>query len=167
MRKGQPAAAGAYFLFASRGGSVVGGGRSHPGPSERQVGMEMSTVSVPWDVAELGRWVIRHSDAWHSGSREDCDHCQEMIRWFGPMPPAHLIRRYASGAYPSRDRAKHIIPSDVRWAVWERDNFTCQHCGSRRDLTIDHVIAESKGGANEKSNYQTLCRRCNSAKGTK
>lgn len=61
--------------------------------------------------------------------------------------------------------AKAIIPPDIRWEVWERDNFTCRHCGVRRHLSVDHIIAESKGGPMTLDNLQTLCRSCNSRKG--
>ena len=67
---------------------------------------------------------------------------------------------------PSSERPDQngITPED-RWKVWERDSFTCRRCGSRRHLSIDHIIPRSKGGTNELANYQTLCKRCNSAKG--
>lgn len=59
------------------------------------------------------------------------------------------------------------IPAEVRWQVWERDNFTCQACGAREYLTIDHIVPVSKGGANQPDNYQTLCGSCNSRKKAK
>ena len=66
---------------------------------------------------------------------------------------------------PSRRTQKAKIPSSIRWAVWERDNFTCLHCGTRRYLSLDHIIAESRGGPSTIENLQTLCRSCNSKKG--
>jgi hypothetical protein len=57
------------------------------------------------------------------------------------------------------------IPTELRWEIWERDNFQCVICGSRRHLTIDHIIPVSAGGKTKKSNLQTLCQTCNSAKG--
>lgn len=60
---------------------------------------------------------------------------------------------------------KEPIPVDLRWEVWERDNFTCRHCGIRRYLVIDHLHPESKGGQMTLDNLQTLCRSCNSRKG--
>ena len=60
---------------------------------------------------------------------------------------------------------KKSIPKEIRWEIWERDNFTCLFCETRRDLTIDHIIPESKGGTLNINNLQTLCRSCNSRKG--
>lgn len=74
---------------------------------------------------------------------------------------------------PSQQRAKKPhnvkqgIAAGIRWAVWGRDNFTCQQCGKRSHLAVDHILAESKGGATEMDNLQTLCKSCNSRKGSK
>jgi hypothetical protein len=70
---------------------------------------------------------------------------------------------------PSRLRvqARAHIPEDVRWEVWERDGFSCVHCHKRRFLTLDHIIPVSKGGSDDPSNLQTLCRTCNSRKGAR
>lgn len=62
---------------------------------------------------------------------------------------------------------KTPIPEELRWAVWERDNFICQMCGGRQQLSVDHIVPESKGGTLDLDNLQTLCRRCNSRKGTR
>jgi len=62
---------------------------------------------------------------------------------------------------------KRIIPSSLRDEVFERDNYTCRHCGSTDHLTADHIYPESKGGETTLDNLQTLCRSCNSRKGTR
>ena len=62
---------------------------------------------------------------------------------------------------------KVIIPEALRWEVFERDNFTCQHCGTRRMLRADHIHPEAKGGVTILSNLQTLCNSCNSRKGSR
>jgi len=61
---------------------------------------------------------------------------------------------------------KKPIPPEIRWQVWERDNFICQGCGARRYLSVDHIIPESKGGTLALDNLQTLCKPCNSRKGS-
>jgi 5-methylcytosine-specific restriction endonuclease McrA len=62
---------------------------------------------------------------------------------------------------------KEPIPAEIRWAVWERDNFTCLRCGSRKHLAVDHIFPEANGGKMTIDNAQTLCKSCNSSKGTK
>jgi hypothetical protein len=70
-------------------------------------------------------------------------------------------RRTRVGAVASRVP----IDPDLRWGVFQRDGYACVHCGSRTDLTIDHMHPVSLGGLNDPSNLQTLCRGCNSRKG--
>ncbi len=75
-----------------------------------------------------------------------------------------------SNAYARKSEKEcsyRYIPDDIRWSVWERDNFTCKKCGTRKFLSIDHIIPKSKGGETTIENCQTLCRRCNSKKGAK
>lgn len=59
-----------------------------------------------------------------------------------------------------------FVPENLRWEVWERDNFTCKQCGIRRSLAVDHIKPLLLGGKTEMENLQTLCRSCNSKKGT-
>jgi len=59
------------------------------------------------------------------------------------------------------------LPLEVRYSVYKRDGFECLACGVRGNLTIDHVIPQSKGGSDDESNLQTLCRPCNSRKGAR
>lgn len=70
---------------------------------------------------------------------------------------------YATEKYEPKYK-KGDIPANMRWSVWERDDFTCKRCGSRRYLTIDHVYPEIRGGKTEENNLQTLCKSCNSSK---
>jgi 5-methylcytosine-specific restriction endonuclease McrA len=46
--------------------------------------------------------------------------------------------------------------------------LACGHTGSKDNpLSVDHVRPLSSGGKTTRSNYQSLCRRCNSAKGAR
>lgn len=59
-----------------------------------------------------------------------------------------------------------IFLNDLRKSVFERDLYRCRHCGTHTELTVDHIIPESKGGKHSIDNMQTLCHRCNCIKGT-
>ncbi len=56
------------------------------------------------------------------------------------------------------------IPRDThrrkitRRAVFARDEWTCQYCGSRSNLTVDHVVPKSKGGNLELGEHRRLVR---------
>src|SRR5438876_3143686 len=53
----------------------------------------------------------------------------------------------------------------TRRAVFARDDWTCQYCGSRSNLTVDHVIPRSKGGSSTWENIVASCAPCNRRKG--
>jgi 5-methylcytosine-specific restriction endonuclease McrA len=64
------------------------------------------------------------------------------------------------------------VPRDVhrrkitRRAVFARDRWACQYCGSTRGgLTVDHVIPRSKGGSSSWDNIVACCVPCNRRKG--
>lgn len=70
--------------------------------------------------------------------------------------------------YPRyRGKKKHKISANLRLKVYARDGYKCLHCGGNDDLTCDHVIPESRNGPTTLENLQTLCRKCNNAKGVK
>jgi 5-methylcytosine-specific restriction endonuclease McrA len=52
-------------------------------------------------------------------------------------------------------------PAFTRFNVFLRDRFTCQYCGSRDDLTFDHLIPRSKGGTTTWENVVAACSSCN------
>lgn len=62
---------------------------------------------------------------------------------------------------------KKVIGNALRTKVFERDAFRCVHCAAHINLTVDHIKPESKGGTLDFDNLQTLCRPCNSTKGSK
>ncbi|MDY6937079.1 MAG: HNH endonuclease [Cyanobacteriota bacterium] len=57
------------------------------------------------------------------------------------------------------------IPPVNRREVLRRDNHTCVYCGSRKQLTLDHVLPKSKGGTHTWDNVVTACSPCNARKG--
>ena len=57
------------------------------------------------------------------------------------------------GSIADDERLKMVLPQ------------TCCYCASRDNLSIDHLIPTSKGGADTGDNLVWACRNCNSAKG--
>lgn len=62
---------------------------------------------------------------------------------------------------------KAPVPPALRMAVLKRDGFRCVVCDTDEDLMADHVVPEAHGGETTFDNLQTLCRPCNSAKGSR
>ena len=60
----------------------------------------------------------------------------------------------------------YYVPAEQRKRIMERDGNKCVACGATENLCIDHIIPRSKGGSNKDDNLQTLCKSCNSRKGT-
>jgi len=56
-------------------------------------------------------------------------------------------------------------PNFTRFNVFLRDKFSCQYCGSRNELTFDHLLPKSKGGKTNWDNVVTACFSCNVQKG--
>lgn len=74
-----------------------------------------------------------------------------------PMPSVIRLNRYVNAPYKG--------VTLTRQNIFKRDNFECQYCGTRRDLTIDHVFPRGRGGADAWTNLVTACKRCNAKKG--
>lgn len=51
--------------------------------------------------------------------------------------------------------------------VFKRDKNTCVYCGSKENLTVDHVLPKSRGGKSTWDNLVTACNRCNNKKDNK
>lgn len=70
-------------------------------------------------------------------------------------------------------RKKESISKALRYEVLNRDGFRCLACGRSANthpdvvLHVDHIKPESKGGATDQANLQTLCMDCNLGKGNR
>lgn len=70
---------------------------------------------------------------------------------------------------------KHHKAKLTKKNVFTRDGFECQYCGSRQELTIDHIIPRAMSGFIDDKNFRvhswtnlvTACRTCNHEKGDK
>jgi len=73
-----------------------------------------------------------------------------------------VVIRLVSYVRIPRDTHRRKI---TRRAVFARDDWTCQYCGSRSNLTVDHVVPRSKGGSSSWENIVASCAPCNRRKG--
>ncbi|XWS57622.1 hypothetical protein CRYUN_Cryun09bG0189400 [Craigia yunnanensis] len=64
-------------------------------------------------------------------------------------------------------KRRRIKTNLSRKNVLFRDNFTCQYCSARENLTIDHVLPVARGGEWKWENLVAACAKCNSKKGQK
>ena len=82
-----------------------------------------------------------------------------------------LESKLTTSAFAKEQRS--LMTRKLRTMIKTRDNFTCCTCGNSSHkepnllLEIDHIIPVSKGGCTVESNLQTLCWKCNRAKGNK
>jgi hypothetical protein len=65
---------------------------------------------------------------------------------------------------PIRTNRKPSISKGKRTRVHERDAYQCRYCGTRKDLTLDHVVPLIQGGDDSDGNLVTCCKSCNSRK---
>ena len=59
---------------------------------------------------------------------------------------------------------KHNLKAEIK----QRFGGTCAYCGcTPRFLTLDHVVPQTQGGLNVRSNLAAVCQRCNRSKGSR
>ena len=84
------------------------------------------------------------------------------LHWATGSLPRPVVIRLITYVRIPRDTHKRKI---TRRAVFARDGWQCQYCGSRANLTVDHVIPRSKGGTSTWENIVASCAPCNRRKG--
>ena len=107
----------------------------------------MSAIPCTWE-----QWIelpVRPGDTYIQAARR-------MIRC-----PTVLIAQHFG-------RIPFHVPNLNATAIFERDRFTCQYCSRvfpRKQLNLDHVFPESRGGKKTWTNLVACCIKCNTAKG--
>ncbi len=84
------------------------------------------------------------------------------LHWSRGMLPRPVVVRLRQYVRIPHDTHKRKI---TRRAVFARDGWECQYCGTRGALTVDHVIPRSKGGGSTWENIVASCAPCNRRKG--
>lgn len=75
------------------------------------------------------------------------------------FPSIIRLRGYVQLPYKRVNLSRHN--------VFKRDSNRCVYCGSRDNLTIDHVVPKSLGGRDSWENLVAACQGCNAKKGSK
>jgi 5-methylcytosine-specific restriction endonuclease McrA len=78
----------------------------------------------------------------------------------GRFPWPHVIRLLAYVRVP-----RAVQRRISRRALFARDGWRCQYCGSTGRLTLDHVVPRSRGGDSVWENVVASCAPCNLRKG--
>lgn len=85
-----------------------------------------------------------------------------LYRTLFPFGKQHQIRARRRRHKVYRDKyGSTRISYGKRMAILQRDEFRCLRCGSKKDLTVDHIIPQARGGTTAFENLQTLCADCN------
>lgn len=74
------------------------------------------------------------------------------------------VRKYREKRKSLGLAAQNEFSKEKRKEIYKKDGNCCVYCNSKKDLTIDHMTPELRGGTNDISNLQTVCRKCNSDK---
>ncbi len=89
---------------------------------------------------------------------EDGDKVLRSVAHTFPVPSVVRLKRFVKRPF------RHRVAFNRR-NVFKRDEHTCQYCGERsNDLTLDHVVPRSRGGATNWDNVVACCKRCNARK---
>jgi 5-methylcytosine-specific restriction endonuclease McrA len=118
------------------------------------------------DSSFMARSIISTERAFVISYKGNAEVIAEHPETFGLVNPELKINK------PSIIRVYKYVKQNIqkvpltRENVYRRDNYECVYCGSSylKSLTLDHVIPQSKGGANAWDNLVTACRTCNSEK---
>ncbi len=74
------------------------------------------------------------------------------------IPSVVVLKEYVK---PAR------VAAFTRFNLFLRDEFQCQYCGAKGDMTFDHVIPRARGGRTTWENVVASCGPCNLRKGSK
>jgi hypothetical protein len=130
--------------------------------SQDVIALLESPIPMNTDSPSEGRFYALFSGSIWAASRElEAKHWRILVNKYLEKEEARFA--VAVGvAEPSAERER--ISSDVRRAVWIRDQGKCVRCGNRERLEFDHIVPVSRGGSNTERNIELLCEVCNRAK---
>lgn len=137
--------------------------KHYPGEFWDQIGVQLSPIEVPYP-----QYKFQYTSAGgNSGQTTSIDLDTPTLEALS----ATLVDRIRWAQSAAGQRA--LMTAKLRRLIKHRDNYTCLNCGvsvaaePHLLLEVDHVIPVSKGGLSVPENLQTLCWKCNRAKGAR
>jgi 5-methylcytosine-specific restriction endonuclease McrA len=116
------------------------------------------------------------SNAWRASNREESRrHRREsyyrhrdknlelMHRWQSENMGKVLDYQHARRAKKEANGIYKILDKELQRIL----NGSCNYCGSKESIEIDHVIPISRGGSHGIGNLQPLCKKCNRSKSSR
>jgi len=89
--------------------------------------------------------------------------------WEHEHPLAHRLHVHKRRALKYGNTPIEELLTEAQWRdILDQYHHRCAYCGRKTEqLTVDHVIALSRGGKHSASNVVPACLHCNSTKGAK
>ena len=118
------------------------------------------------DSSYIARSIISTERAFVISYKGNADIISEYPETFGVVNPNLEINKPSIiRVFTYVNMAFQKVPL-TRENIFKRDNYQCVYCDSinRKNLTLDHVVPQSKGGPNTWDNLVTACKRCNNEK---
>ncbi len=127
-------------------------------------------------VTNATKAAVRQIDSEFSANRDDrqprrllrCFRCHN--RTYDANIKTCQTCGYQPGNRSSGEDGRRIFSVETKKELWEKQRKICGGCLDEftqwMNMEIDHVVPLSRGGTNEFSNLQVLCKACNRLKGT-
>lgn len=128
-----------------------------------------------YPCAVCGTLVARRVDKAHLYVTTCSVPCRTIVQWGGEVAQPDTYEWRTDAVRRARRYGAPVIEEFDREQIFDRDDWTCGHCGIRctqpdpfvvTSATVDHVVPLSRGGEHSQANTQTLCLSCNSRKAT-
>ena len=122
--------------------------------------LQLNASYEPLTTVDMQRAIV---EVWLGEAEVISTYDGEVVRSQHLVMEAPSVIRLLEYRKSKRKRKAYL----TRKAVIRRDNFTCCYCGKVKefkDLTMDHVFPESRGGPKTWENIVTACHGCNQKK---